>query len=124
VLLVVIGIVTLLLMGWPMLRPSETSQAPFTGDGMVKGWTPIIVLASAITLSAVSLLIVAVRRWRSRSLAADVSRLSKELAAEKATLVTVNQDREALKRDLSEADKRTNEQRNQKRRHSYGTKKT
>ncbi|HJP93175.1 MAG TPA: hypothetical protein VJ875_14550 [Pyrinomonadaceae bacterium] len=79
VALVIIGIVTLLLMAWPLLYSAQLSQPSLGDERLVKGWTPIVVLASAITLSAISLFTVAVKRWRNKRLLLQVTALGQDL---------------------------------------------
>jgi hypothetical protein len=105
IVLVVLTVIAICLMAWPLLYPPNPSQPPLTGLGgalMVKGWTPIIVLASGLVLSAISLLIVASKRWKNKRLTAELDGLKVDLTKEKASSKTLEQTGERLEREKRE----------------------
>jgi hypothetical protein len=110
VVLVVLTVIAICLMAWPLLYPPNPLQPPTTGFGgdlMVKGWTPVIVLGTALLVAAVSLIIVAFRQWKNKQLAVQVADLARDLA-------TARKGAKESERSAKEAQLRANEEKNQK----------
>jgi len=67
---------------WPLLRPSNASQAapPAGGDSMLSWmWIPAIVLGASSLVLTATLLIVAFKQWRYKRLAKNTAQLQSDL---------------------------------------------
>jgi len=122
-----IGVVVAIVMGlpgwfvlvltvWFRQFPDPTKEPDIIGT-LTTGWLPVILVLAGSVFSAVTLITLIVKRWRTKSLLVKVTSLESELANHREKTNSAKSAANQLRKDLDDARKQINQEKGQRTRY-------